>query len=81
LVETPEEPAAVMAREIGHVVHRDPLRTLIRQIGPSAAMAILRWGIDRDPRGSSGICQTSNTAVPFGIDWSRVKRMLPSDFD
>ena len=41
LTETPEELAAIMAHEIGHVVNRDPLRKLIRQIGLSATLAIL----------------------------------------
>ena len=41
LTETPEELAAIMAHEMGHVVHRDPLRKLIRQIGLSATLAIV----------------------------------------
>ena len=42
LTETPEELAAVMAHELGHVIHRDPLRKLIRQMGISATLALLR---------------------------------------
>ena len=42
LTETPEELAAVMAHELGHVIHRDPLHKLIRQLGISATIALLR---------------------------------------
>jgi predicted Zn-dependent protease len=42
LTETPEELAAVMAHELGHVIHRDPLRKMIRQMGIAATLALLR---------------------------------------
>ena len=41
LTEFPEELAAIMAHEIGHVAHRDPLRKLIRQMGISAVIGLL----------------------------------------
>ncbi len=152
LTETPEELAAIMAHEIGHVVHRDPLRKLIRQIGLSATLAILggestailedliknlldlKYSRDQereaddfalqtlaasgiDPAHFASIMQklsagktNGNDKVfkylsthphldervtkarqasqrfaahtePFGLDWPRVKRVLPSIFD
>ena len=42
LTETPEELAAVIAHELGHVIHRDPLRKMIRQMGIAATLALLR---------------------------------------
>ncbi len=152
LTETPEELAAIMAHEIGHVVHRDPLRKLIRQIGLSATLAIfggestailedliknlldLKYSRDQereaddfalqtlvasgiDPAHFASIMQKLSTgktngndkvftylsthphldervtkarqasehfathAEPLGLDWPRVKRMLPSVFD
>lgn len=39
-LEAPEEMAAVLAHELGHVVHRDALNQLIRQIGLSTILSL-----------------------------------------
>ena len=44
LCDTPEELAAVLAHEIGHVVKRDPLQRFIRQVGISAVFALFKGG-------------------------------------
>ena len=40
-LESPEEMAAVLAHEIGHVVHRDAMKNLIRRIGLSTFFSVL----------------------------------------
>ncbi len=40
-LESPEEMAAVLAHELGHVVHRDAMKNLIRQIGLSTLLSLL----------------------------------------
>ena len=40
LAETPEEVAAVLAHEIGHVVHRDPTRLALRSAGSAGILSL-----------------------------------------
>jgi Zn-dependent protease with chaperone function len=42
-VQDGNELAGVMAHELGHVVHRDPTRHLLRQLGIQAVQAALGW--------------------------------------
>jgi beta-barrel assembly-enhancing protease len=40
----PEELASVLAHEIGHVVHRDPLRQMAKELGVSTVLAMVNGG-------------------------------------
>ena len=44
LTSSPEELASVIAHEIGHVVHRDPLRQMAKEIGISTILAMVNGG-------------------------------------
>ncbi|MBN2188521.1 MAG: M48 family metallopeptidase [Chitinispirillaceae bacterium] len=44
LTSSPEELAAVIAHEIGHVVHRDPLRHMAKEIGLSTVLSMVNGG-------------------------------------
>jgi predicted Zn-dependent protease len=43
-MESPEEMAAILAHELGHVVHRDSLTLIARQLGIAALLTILTGG-------------------------------------
>ncbi len=43
-MQSPEEMAAILAHELGHVVHRDSLALIARQLGLSVLIAILTGG-------------------------------------
>ncbi|MBD3345296.1 MAG: M48 family metalloprotease [Chitinivibrionales bacterium] len=42
--DSPEQLAAVIAHEMGHVIHRDPLRRLIQQFGVSVLLSMIGSG-------------------------------------
>lgn len=44
LTDSPEELAAVIAHELGHVAHRDPLKQMAREVGVSAVLSMLNGG-------------------------------------
>jgi beta-barrel assembly-enhancing protease len=44
LTDSPEELAAVIAHELGHVAHRDPLKQMAREAGVSAVLSMLNGG-------------------------------------
>jgi beta-barrel assembly-enhancing protease len=44
LTSSPEELAAVLAHEIGHVVHRDPLKQMAKEFGVSAVLSMVNGG-------------------------------------
>jgi len=44
LTSSPEELASVIAHEIGHVVHRDPLRQMAKEFGISAVLSMVNGG-------------------------------------
>lgn len=44
LTSSPEELASVLAHEIGHVEHRDPLKQLVKEVGVSTVLSMVRGG-------------------------------------
>jgi beta-barrel assembly-enhancing protease len=44
LTDSPEELAAVIAHELGHVAHRDPLKQMAKQLGVSTVLAMINGG-------------------------------------
>ncbi len=58
IMDTPEEMAAVLAHELSHAAHRDPLSLLARQLGVSALASVLTGG-----RGSSTLSSIVQTLV------------------
>jgi predicted Zn-dependent protease len=44
LTDSPEELAAVIAHELGHVVHRDPLKQMAKEIGVSTVLSMINGG-------------------------------------
>jgi predicted Zn-dependent protease len=44
LTDSPEELAAVIAHELGHVVHRDPLRQMAKEFGVSVVLSMVNGG-------------------------------------
>jgi predicted Zn-dependent protease len=44
LTSSPEELASVLAHEIGHVVHRDPLKQLAKELGISTVLSMVNGG-------------------------------------
>jgi beta-barrel assembly-enhancing protease len=44
LTSSPEELASVLAHEIGHVVHRDPLRQMAKELGITTVLAMVNGG-------------------------------------
>jgi predicted Zn-dependent protease len=44
LTDSPEELAAVIAHELGHVVHRDPLKQMTKELGVSTVLSMINGG-------------------------------------
>jgi predicted Zn-dependent protease len=44
LTDSPEELAAVIAHELGHVVHRDPLKQVAKELGVSTVLSMINGG-------------------------------------
>jgi predicted Zn-dependent protease len=44
LTDSPEELAAVIAHELGHVVHRDPLKQMAKELGVSTVLSMINGG-------------------------------------
>jgi beta-barrel assembly-enhancing protease len=44
LTDSPEELAAVIAHELGHVVHRDPLKQMAKELGISTVLSMINGG-------------------------------------
>ena len=44
LTDSPEELAAVIAHELGHVAHRDPLKQMMKEIGVTSALSMINGG-------------------------------------
>jgi predicted Zn-dependent protease len=44
LADSPEEVAGVIAHELGHVEHRDPINQMVRQIGAATVMGMVTGG-------------------------------------
>lgn len=44
LTDSPEEFAAVIAHELGHVVHRDPLKQMAKELGISTVLTMINGG-------------------------------------
>jgi predicted Zn-dependent protease len=42
--DNPQELASVIAHEMGHIIHRDPLKRLVRQLGVSTVLSMLGGG-------------------------------------
>ena len=44
ITDSPEELAAVVAHELGHVVHRDPLKQMAKELGVSTVLSMINGG-------------------------------------